>query len=241
MNKKIKIFSGLTFLIGISAICFGINLMVKSDFGVSVVSSIPYVYSLKFRNITFGGWSYLIQIIPFILMIISFKDLKVKYFLSFFMAYVLGKFIDIFGMILPSFNSGTLVSRVTFFVTGTVLIAFGISAWIKSQYLMQPCDVFIKDFSKKQQVSIGKTKTFFDLSCLTTSVVSSFLFLGKIEGVYLGTLLSALTTGMMVKFFMDLQNKYIEDVNILNKEKIDIIMEYDFFQRKQQLKKEYSA
>jgi uncharacterized membrane protein YczE len=237
MNKKIKLYSGVTFLIGISAICFGINLMVKSNFGVSVVSSIPYVYSLKFKNITFGGWSYLIQTIPFILLVILLKNLKVKYFLSFFMAYVLGKSIDLFGMILPSFNSDTLMSRLTLFVAGTVAIAFGISAWIKSQYLMQPCDVFIKDFSKEKKISIGKTKTLFDLSCLSTSVVSSLFFLRKIEGVYLGTLLSALTTGMMVKFFIDIQNKYIEDVNFFNKERIDLVLEYDFFQMKKQFKK----
>jgi uncharacterized membrane protein YczE len=172
----------MTFLIGISAICFGINLMVKSDFGVSVVSSIPYVYSLKFTNITFGGWSYIIQIFPFLLLVFLLKNLKVKYFLSFFMAYVLGKFIDIFNMILPPFDSVTLATRLVLYVVGTVAVAFGISAWIKSQCLMQPCDVFIKDFSKEKKINIGKTKTLFDLSCLSVSVISSLYFLGKIKG-----------------------------------------------------------
>lgn len=241
MEKKFKLYSGITFLIGISTICFGINLVVKSDFGVSVVSSIPYVYSLKFKNITFGGWSYLFQIIPFLLLVFLLKNLKVKYFLSFFMAYLLGKFIDIFDLILPSFDSPTLISRLTLYVVGTVAIAFGISAWIKSQYLMQPCDVFIKDFSQEKNINIGKTKTMYDLSCLTTSVVSSLFFLGEIKGVYLGTLLSALITGAMVKFFLDILNKYIEDVNIFNKEKIDFILEYDLFQKKPKLNKEFSV
>jgi hypothetical protein len=51
---------------------------------------------------------------------------------------------------------------------------------------------------------------------------------------------SALTTGVMVKFFMDIHNKCIEDVHIFNKKKIDLILEYDFLQKKQQLKLEIS-
>ena len=238
MNKKIKLYNGVTFLIGLTSICCGINLVIQSNFGVSVISSIPYIYSLKFKNITFGGWSYLIQIIPFLLIILLLKNLKIKYFFSFFMAYILGKSIDIFTLILPIFDSDTLISRIILYILGTIAIAFGISAWIKSQYLMQPCDVFIKDFSAEKKISIGKTKTLFDLSCLCISVISSLFFLGVIKGVYLGTLVSALTTGLMVKFFIDLQNKYIEDINIFNKEKIDFILEYNLFQRKQKIKKE---
>ncbi len=240
MKKKIKIYKGLTFLIGIITICCGINLVIKSNFGVSVISSVPYVYSLKFQNITFGKWSYAIQIIPFLILVLSLKKLKVKYFLSFLVAYFFGKVIDIFSLMLPSFDSGTLVSRCVLYTVGTVAIAFGISAWIKSQYVLQPCDIFIKEFSEDKNISVGKVKTYFDLSCLTLSVISSLLFLGEIKGVYLGTLISALITGIMVKFFIDIQNKYIEDVSMFNGERVNYVLEYDFLRRKKILKEEFS-
>ena len=221
---------------GISLICFGIILVVKSNFGVSVISSVPYVYSLKFQNITFGIWSYAVQIIPFLILVLSLRKLKIKYLMSFLMAYVFGKTLDIFNLILADLDLSNFISRAIIYTVGLILIAFGVSLWIKSQYLMQPCDILIKEFSEVRRISVGKVKTYFDISCLSLSIVSSLIFLGEIKGVYLGTLISAFTTGIMVKYFLDVQNYYIEDIDLLNSKKIDLMLEYDFLERKSLLK-----
>lgn len=241
IRNKIKVYRLITFLMGISTICFGIILVVKSNFGVSVISSVPYVYSLKFQNITFGIWSYIVQIIPFLILVLSLKKLKIKYLLSFLMAYLFGKTLDMFNLILPAFDSNNFMFRLSIYTFGIVSIAFGISLWIKSQYLMQPCDIFIKEFSEVKNISVGKVKTYFDISCLSLSVVSSLLFLGEVKGIYLGTLISAFTTGVMVKFFLDIQNRYIEDIDVLNNKKIDYIVEYDFLKGKSPLKEVLSS
>ncbi|MGN0492188.1 MAG: YitT family protein, partial [Acutalibacteraceae bacterium] len=63
------------------------------------------------------------------------------------------------------------------------------------------------------KTEIGKIKVVFDISCVTFSVILSLLFFDmKIVGTREGTILSAVLTGFVIKFFSKLLKNKIERI-----------------------------
>ena len=60
--KEKKLFLGeLALMIGLIFNSLATTLMVKSGFGISSISSVPYTLSLIFDEITYGSWNYIFQ------------------------------------------------------------------------------------------------------------------------------------------------------------------------------------
>ena len=70
---KEKIFRYLMFILGIGINSFGIALITKGALGTSQISSIPYVLSLKYSKISFGTWTFLLNILFIIMQVILLK------------------------------------------------------------------------------------------------------------------------------------------------------------------------
>ena len=67
------------FLLGLISLSLGVVLVVKSDLGVSVATSVPYVFSLYFTKISFGQWNYIMHGFSLVLLVIVVRKLTVKY------------------------------------------------------------------------------------------------------------------------------------------------------------------
>ena len=51
----------LYFLLGLAINSFGIAFITKSALGTSQISSVPYVFSLQFPLLSFGAWSFIMN------------------------------------------------------------------------------------------------------------------------------------------------------------------------------------
>lgn len=81
---------------------------------------------------------------------------------------------------------------------------------------MNSGEAIVKAISVKAQKEFGNVKVAFDISCVTLSIILSLLFFNlKIVGTREGTIISAVLTGFVVKFFTKLIQKPLE--NILTK------------------------
>lgn len=93
--KEKKLFVGeLALFMGLIINSFANTLMVKSGFGISSISSVPYTLSLVFDNITYGSWNYIFQCVLILILVLITKKFKVGYIVSFFLAIVFGNMID---------------------------------------------------------------------------------------------------------------------------------------------------
>lgn len=235
--KKIKIPQFLIFITGVIFLALGVILFIKGTIGMSVISSLPYVIYLKFAQISLGTWNYIVQGVVFIVCIIVLGNITVKYLLSFATSVLFGLVIDLFNYLMTSVIAITLLGKILFFICGLILVAVGASSIIFSGLPMMPVDTFIREVSIKIDITIGRCKTYFDLVYLSFSVGFGLLFFGRLEGVGIGTLLSALTLGTMIGYCMRFYEKHIQLTSVFKDNRVNNLMAYSLIKKKDSTKK----
>ena len=85
---------------------------------------------------------------------------------------------------------------------GVVVLGFGISLAVIANVIMNSGEAFVKALSDRVRKEFGNVKVAFDVSCVLLALVLSLLFFdGAIVGTREGTVISALLTGFVVKWF----------------------------------------
>lgn len=85
---------------------------------------------------------------------------------------------------------------------GTAIPGFGLSLAVAADVIMNSGEAFVKAVSDVSGREFGNVKVALDVSCvLFSAVLSLFFFDMKIVGAREGTVIAALLTGGMVKFF----------------------------------------
>lgn len=197
-SKSKKYFAG-EMALGTAVLCcsFGVDLMIKSGFGVSSISSVPYVFSRAFESLTFGTWNYIFQTCLVAVLMFLKKKFSPGYIVSFGIGIIFGKSLDMFNIILAGIPE-TIFFRIIYFIVSFIFIAVGITFANNCGLPITPTDIFPRDLSEILKVSYKIIKTRFDLMCLTLTIVLSFISFHKIIGVGIGTIICAFTTGRAV-------------------------------------------
>ena len=117
-------------------------------------------------------------------------------------SFLFGWFTD-FGMWIVSFipiNSYPI--RIAMVVVGIVILGFGISLSVIANVIMNSGEAFVKAISDTFDKEFGNIKIMFDVLCVIISIALSLIFFHfTIVGTREGTIISALLTGVVVKFF----------------------------------------
>ena len=210
MKKKPKISSEITYFVAIILLAFAVAMLTAADFGISMIVAPAYLLSLKTGVLTFGQAEYVIQAGLFIVLCVVLRKFKVAYLFSFITCLIYGFVLDLWRKI-PCFDpsvtppgSFDLWLRIVMFVCGVILTSFSVALFFKTYLYPQVYDFFVKAVSVRYSIKLSILKTIVDLSCLTASVIMTFAFFGKIEGIGWGTLVMALINGTIIGFFSKL-------------------------------------
>lgn len=199
--KEKKLFVGeLALFMGLIINSFANTLMVKSGFGISSISSVPYTLSLVFDNITYGSWNYIFQCVLILILVLITKKFKVGYIVSFFLAIVFGNMIDFCNIFIMQKLLNNIIYNIIYFLISFSMLSVGMSLLLKCKTPVLPIDTFTRDLTEEFNINYKKVKTVFDLSCLATTIVLSVVFLKGFEGIGIGTVICALITGKVVSF-----------------------------------------
>lgn len=226
--KTMRIYNLFIFLLGLTCLSLGVVLVVKSNLGISVAMSVPYVFSLYFTKLTLGQWNYIVQGFVLILLVIIVKRLTIKYLMSFVVAFLFGMAIDLFNSFLSPIVINTFIGKVGIFILGSIIISIGVAGFIKSSYPILPFDTFVREVSLEKNIKYSKFKTGYDLTSFTVSLTASLIFFRGIQGLNIGTLVSAIILGSMIGSCLNFMNKHIEGKAIFPEEKTKIILDFDF-------------
>lgn len=207
----------IIFIIGLFFAGLGVAFTKHGGLGVTPVSSIPNVLSYEFTAMSLGTWLIIWNCVLIVLQILILRrDFKLIQLLQVPLSFLFGKFTD-FGMWLVSFIpvKNYPMQLVMLFI-GIVVLGFGITLSVGANVIMNSGEAFVKAVSDKSGKAFGTVKVIFDVSSVIISVILSFLFFGgKIVGTREGTVISALTTGFVVKFFTryvkNPLDKFLED------------------------------
>ena len=118
------------------------------------------------------------------------------------LSFLFGWFTDLGMYIVSIFPVSTYFSRLLFVILGVIILGFGIFLSVVANVIMNSGEAFVKALSDTTQHEFGNIKIVFDILCVTTSlIISLLLFEFTIVGTREGTVISALLTGLVVKFF----------------------------------------
>lgn len=191
------------FVISLFFAALGVAFTKHGELGVSPISSVANVMSCKFSSLSLGTW--LIIWNCFLVagqIIILRKNFKLIQLLQIPLSFLFGWFTD-FGMWLVAFISvDSYPMRIAMVVVGISILGFGISLSVIANVIMNSGEAFVKAVSDTLNKEFGNTKIGFDVLCVIISLALSLSFFDfTVVGTREGTIISALLTGVVVKFF----------------------------------------
>lgn len=194
------------FSAGILINSFGIVLITKGALGTSQISSIPYVLSLQMPSISFGMFSFIMNMVYIVLQALLLRrQFKPIQLLQIVVNVVFSASIDVFMAMLSFYAPQQLFTRVLSAVAGCIVLAFGISVEVAPDLIMVPGEGIVTAISKVSGRRFGSVKVVFDVTLILIAALLSWLFFGNIVGVGVGTLLSAVSVGQ----FVNLINRHV--------------------------------
>lgn len=200
-DKKLGI-KVLYFALGVFINALGIDLITKSDLGTSQISSISYVASLKFDWLSFGMSTFLLNAIFMVMQVFILKGkINLKLLLQLPVSYLLGLFININMGILRFFQPTNLMTETISLVLGCVILGLGISIEVAPDIVKIPGEGIVATMSKVYGISFGKVKMLFDMTLVILAAILSLILFHRIEGIGIGTVVSALMVGKCVNIF----------------------------------------
>ncbi|QJA08849.1 YitT family protein [Romboutsia sp. CE17] len=186
------------FIIGIIINSFGIALITKAGLGTSPISSISYVLSMKFP-FTLGQFTFIVNMF-FILaqFILLKKDFEPIQFLQIVVNVVFSACIDISMNLLSWLTVNNFMVGLFALLIGCGVLALGISIEVAPDVLVVPGEGIVRAISIVLNKRFGTVKVIFDITLVSTATILSFLFFGKLSGLGLGTIISAIIVGYIV-------------------------------------------
>lgn len=199
----------ILFIFGLFFIGFGIAFTKHAELGVSTVSAVANVISIKFDFISFGTWLFISNC--FLLLgqiIILRKDFQLIQLLQIPLSFLFGYFTD-FGLWLISLlpNDAYWIQLILVAV-GVFVLGFGITLGVIANVIQNSAEAFVKAISDVSKKDFSNVKIAFDVIWVIIAVILSLiLFSGKVEGVREGTIISAIFVGIVVKILRPVLSK----------------------------------
>lgn len=212
MSKKELTRRYLLFVISLFISALVVAITKKGELGVSPISSVANALSMQFSFLTLGNWLIIWNCVLILGQILLMKrKFQLIQLLQIPLSLLFGYFTD-FGMWLMSlFEIDGYIIRIIFVIIGTLVLGFGISLSVIANVVMNSGEAFVKALADSLHKNFGNLKVFFDVSCVVTAVILSLVFFNmKIEGTREGTIVAALLTGIVVKFYLKFLNKPLD-------------------------------
>lgn len=214
MSKKELAKRYILFIISLFISALGVAVTKRGELGVSPISSVANILSLKFTFLTLGNWLIIWNCVLIIGQIILLRR-KFQWIqlLQIPLSFLFGYFTD-FGMWIASFvDNEKYIVRLLLVIAGTLILGFGVSLSVIANVIMNSGEAFVKALADTVHKDFGNVKIYFDVSCVVAAVILSLIFFDlKIVGSREGTVIAAFLTGLAVKFFTKLIGKPVEKV-----------------------------
>jgi len=202
MSKKEVFRRYIVFILGLFFAGIGVAFTKHGDLGVSPISSVANVMSIKFPIMTLGSWLIVWNCVLIVAQVIILRRyFKIYQLFQIPLSFLFGWFTD-FGMWIASFIPvPNYIVKLVMLLFGIVVLSFGISLSVIANVIMNSGEALVKAISDTIHKEFGYVKVAFDVACVIVAVVLSIIFFqGKIVGTREGTIISALLTGLVVKF-----------------------------------------
>ena len=199
------------YVLGLFILALGISVSVKSNLGVSPVSSLPYVLS-RIVDIEMGYFSMAVFISFIVVQLFILKrEFKIISSIQIVVSIVFGYFVNLTNFMLHNFvTPDAVILRLSLSVVSAALCGLGIFLYIAPRIMPLPGEGLTEVVSIKLKKPFSRIKVYFDLTMVVISLVFSLGFLGRVDGIGIGTLVAAFLIGKFVSVFSELLRTRIQ-------------------------------
>lgn len=203
MSKRELIRRCILFLISLFFMGLGVALTKHGALGVSPISSVANVLSIRFTALSFGTWLTITNILLLLGQILLLRrNFQLIQLLQIPLSFVFGAFTDLGLWMVSVIPNDAYAVQLLLVLGGIAVLGFGITLGVIADVILNSGEAFVKALADVTHRDFGSVKTAFDVSWVLLSVVLSLIFFaGRLEGTREGTILSALLVGLTVKLF----------------------------------------
>ena len=185
------------YCLGLLIISFGVALSVNSNLGVSPVNSLPYVVS-QVIPVPMGTCVTAIFCFCILLQaIILRKDFQLINLFQIVFSTLFGYFVEFAKLVVGDFAIPTYPGKLLMLAISILLNALGVVIYLDAQLIPMPMEGLSTTLAKKLGKSFPTMKMAIDCTIVLTGVVLCLVFLGRLDGVREGTIISAVAIGKM--------------------------------------------
>lgn len=197
---RVKISKRLSmYFLGLFVMTIGVSLSVKSNLGVSPVSSIPYTVTCVW-GIEMGKATILFHCVLVILQILILRRrFKIKNLLQIPVGIVFGYFTTFCNWCVSFLPSPENIAiRIVMVLISTVIVAIGITLYLPADIMPLAGEGTMQAVSDVTGIIFSKVKIGFDVSMVIISLVTCLIALRSMGSVGLGTIIAAFLVGFIV-------------------------------------------
>lgn len=193
----------LLFIISLFFAAMGVAFTKHGELGVSPISSVANVLSCKFNFLSLGTWLVIWNCVLIAGQIVVLgKKFQMIQLLQIPLSFLFGWFTDFWMWIVSFLPANSYPLRLAMVIIGIVILGFGISLAVIANVILNSGEAFVKAISDTVHKEFGNVKIAFDIICVILAIVLSVVFFHfSVVGTREGTIISALLTGIVVKFF----------------------------------------
>ncbi len=209
--KKHTFYTELAYFLGIALIALGTAMTVLGDFGISMVVAPAYILHLKLSQMlpwfTFGVAEYVLQAMLLVLLACVIKKVKLSFFLSFLTAVFYALLLDGSTRLLSLLPEPVLWQRLVAYLVGDLVTCMGVTFIFRTYIPPEAYEMVVKELAGHFRWKLHTVKTVYDVASLAAAVLLSFLLLGSLQGIGIGTVLTAFLNGTLIRLFAALFEK----------------------------------
>jgi uncharacterized membrane protein YczE len=191
----------------------GTALMTNTSLGLTAWGSAAFNIG-RFLNISFGTAFIIMAIVFYLIAILISKKINIiETILSFAFLFSFGMLSDLFIWLIPNMTEWNFVLRLVINFIGLGILIFSIALHLKVLIAVHPCDVFL--YQMQTVCKNDALGTYITYGIAFLLAITFGLLFGEISGIGIGTLITVLFSGLMIKFYNQtlLKNLRISKVN----------------------------
>ena len=187
--------------VGFVIMAFGVAFSIKAALGTSPISSVPYVTS-AISGLSVGVTTIIMNCI---FVLIQILILRRRYqwvqLLQIPAAVLFGVMIDVSSYAIQGITYTNYFQQWILCVIGIVFVAIGVSIEVTAKLITTAGEGIVLAICQVLPVKFGNMKVAFDVTLVCLSIITSFVFLGHLDGVREGTVAAAVCVGLLTKQF----------------------------------------
>lgn len=194
-------------LVSLFIMTLGVALCVRSNFGSSVISTIPFVMTLAGESgiapaLSIGEYTYYMNFVLVGLQILILrKRFEYVQLFQLVIGFFFGFFLDINMWLTTSIICESIPMKIAVQLMGCVILAIGISLEIRCGSVTMPGEGITVAISRASGIPFPKAKIIVDITLVAIAVALGYIFFGtwlwNVVGV--GTLLAMVLVGALVR------------------------------------------